>query len=122
MGSRAIAVTGAARGIGAALEHELARRGFTVGCLTRGARLPEGAPASMIAVDCDVADDASVVRAMDELAHKAGGIRGLVNNSGIHKEGPSATLDIADFDAVMAINARAVFVGCRAAYPHLKDK
>ena len=72
----AIAVTGAARGIGAAIAHELAR--------------------------------------------KAGGLRGLVNNSGIHKEGASATLDIRDFDDVMAINARAVFVGCRAAYPHLK--
>ena len=116
----AIAVTGAARGIGAAIAHELARRGFVVGCLTRGARLPDGAPASMIAVDCDVGDDASVHRAMDELAQKAGGLRGLVNNSGIHKEGPSATLDIQDFDDVMAINARAVFVGCRAAHPHLK--
>jgi NAD(P)-dependent dehydrogenase (short-subunit alcohol dehydrogenase family) len=118
----AIAVTGAAKGIGAAIALELARRGFTVGCLTRGARLPAGAQASerLIAVECDVADDASVTRALDGLAARAGGLRGLVNNAGIHKEGPSDTIAMADYDALMAINARAVFVGCRAAFPHLK--
>jgi len=118
----AIAVTGAARGIGAAIARELARRGFTVGCLTRGARLPEGTEASarMIAVDCDVSDDASIAHALDELAARAGGLRGLVNNAGIHKEGPSDAIAMADYDALMAINARAVFVGCRAAFAHLK--
>jgi NAD(P)-dependent dehydrogenase (short-subunit alcohol dehydrogenase family) len=120
----AIAVTGAARGIGAAVALELARRGFTVGCLTRGARLPEGAAAAaehLIAVDCDVADDASIAHALDTLAARAGGLRGLVNNAGIHKEGPSDAIAMADYDALMAINARAVFVGCRAAFPHLKE-
>jgi NAD(P)-dependent dehydrogenase (short-subunit alcohol dehydrogenase family) len=118
----AIAVTGAARGIGAAIARELARRGFTVGCLTRGARLPEGTEASarMIAVDCDVSDDASIAHALDELAARAGGLRGLVNNAGIHKEGPSDAIAMADYDALMAINARAVFVGCRAAFAHLR--
>jgi NAD(P)-dependent dehydrogenase (short-subunit alcohol dehydrogenase family) len=118
----AIAVTGAARGIGAAIARELARRGFTVGCLTRGARLPEGTEASarMIPVDCDVSDDASIAHALDELAARAGGLRGLVNNAGIHKEGPSDAIAMADYDALMAINARAVFVGCRAAFAHLK--
>ncbi len=118
----AIAVTGAARGIGAAIARELARRGFTVGCLTRGGRLPEGAEATarMIAVDCDVSDDASIARALDELAARAGGLRGLVNNAGIHKEGPSDAIAMADYDTLMAINARAVFVGCRAAFAHLK--
>jgi NAD(P)-dependent dehydrogenase (short-subunit alcohol dehydrogenase family) len=116
----AIGVTGAARGIGAAIALELARRGFTVGCLTRGARRPEGAPASMIALDCDVTDDLSLHRAIDELAQRAGGLAGLVNNSGIHSEGPSEAIAMADYDALMAVNARGLFVGCRAAFPHLK--
>jgi NAD(P)-dependent dehydrogenase (short-subunit alcohol dehydrogenase family) len=118
----AIAVTGAARGIGAAIARELARRGFTVGCLSRGARLPDGAEATerLIAVDCDVADDASIARALDELAARTGGLRGLVNNAGVHREGPSDAIAMADYDALMAINARAVFVGCRAAFAHLK--
>ncbi len=116
----AIGITGGARGIGAALSLELARRGFTVGCLTRGARVPEGAPASMIGVECDVSDDASLHRAVDELAQRAGGLAGFINNAGIHNEGPSESIAMADFDHLMAINTRAVFVGCRAAFPHLK--
>ena len=116
----AIGITGGARGIGAALALELARRGFVVGCLTRGARLPEGAPPSMLAVECDVGDDASLHRAVDALAARAGGLVGMVNNAGIHNEGPSETIPMADFDALMAVNMRAVFVGCRAAFPHLK--
>jgi NAD(P)-dependent dehydrogenase (short-subunit alcohol dehydrogenase family) len=122
----AIAVTGGARGIGAAIALDLARRGFTVGCLTRGARLPEGAApdlaARLVAIECDVGDEASLMRATASLAERAGGLRGMVNNAGIHKEGASATIALADYDDVMAINARAVFAGCRAAYPHLKDR
>jgi NAD(P)-dependent dehydrogenase (short-subunit alcohol dehydrogenase family) len=118
----AIGVTGGARGIGAAIALELARRGFTVGCLTRGARLPDGAGPTMLAVACDVDDEAGIHRAVDELAARAGGLIGLVNNAGIHNEGPSATIAMADYDALMAINARAVFVGCRAAFPHLKAR
>jgi len=115
-----IGITGGARGIGAALSLELARRGFTVGCLTRGARLPEGAPDGMLAIDCDVGDDASIHRAVDELAAQAGGLIGMINNAGIHNEGPSEAIPMADFDLLMAIDMRAVFVGCRAAFPHLK--
>ena len=118
--SGAIGITGGARGIGAALSLELARRGFTVGCLTRGARVPEGAPASMIGVECDVSDDASLHRAVDTLAARAGGLAGFINNAGIHNEGPSESIAMADFDRLMAVNSRAVFVGCRAAFPHLK--
>src|SRR5438105_1207011 len=93
----AIGVTGGARGIGAAISLELARRGFTVGCLTRGARVPEGAPPSVLGVECDVSDDTSIHRALDDLAKRAGGLVGLVNNAGIHSEGPSEAIDMADF-------------------------
>jgi NAD(P)-dependent dehydrogenase (short-subunit alcohol dehydrogenase family) len=42
MSGRTIAVTGTSRGIGAGTAIELARRGFQVGCLSRGADYPEG--------------------------------------------------------------------------------
>lgn len=44
---------------------------------------------------------------------------GLVNNAGIHLDGKSAELRTAVYDEVMSTNARAVFVACREAYPHL---
>jgi len=121
---KVIAVTGASRGIGAAIALELARRGFTVGCLTRKGQGPEVAEAAEFAsrfvnVACDVTDEASVRDAFARLAGKAGALDGLVNNAGIHLDGRSHELPVATYDKVMATNATAVFVACREAYRHL---
>jgi NAD(P)-dependent dehydrogenase (short-subunit alcohol dehydrogenase family) len=126
MTERVIAVTGASRGIGAAIVLELARRGFTVGCLSRKGAGPEQAvPAALAArlldVACDVNDEASVRTAFATLVERTGRLDGLVNNAGIHLDGRSATLETATFDQVMDTNARAVFVACREAYPHLEQ-
>jgi NAD(P)-dependent dehydrogenase (short-subunit alcohol dehydrogenase family) len=58
--------------------------------------------------------------ALAEVVARAGRLDGLVNNAGIHLDGRSATFETARFDEVMATNARAVFVACREAYPHLE--
>lgn len=121
---KVIAVTGASRGIGAAIALELARRGFTVGCLTRKGQGPEVVEAAEFAsrfvnVACDVTDEASVKDAFARVAGKAGALDGLVNNAGIHLDGRSHELPVATYDKVMATNATAVFVACREAYRHL---
>lgn len=123
--AKVVAVTGASRGIGAAIVVELARRGFTVGCLSRKGRGPEqDVPAALAArlvnVACDVNDEASVRAALAALVARAGRLDGLVNNAGIHLDGRSAAFETAKFDEVMDTNARAVFVACREAYPHLE--
>lgn len=123
-----IAVTGASRGIGAAIALELARRGHTVGCLTRkGAGIESASVDStlagrMVNVACDVTDEASVRKGFAALAEHAGGIDGLVNNAGIFLEGKSAELATDVYDKVMDTNARAVFVACREVYPHLQAR
>ena len=122
--SKVIAVTGASRGIGAAIALELARRGYTVGCLTRNGKGPEVPEAAQFAsrlvnVACDVTDEASVKDAFARVAGKAGALDGLVNNAGIHLDGRSHELPVATYDKVMATNATAVFVACREAYRHL---
>jgi NAD(P)-dependent dehydrogenase (short-subunit alcohol dehydrogenase family) len=119
---RLIAVTGASRGIGAAIAVDLARRGFRVGCLSRHGSLPEGDMTSDIAARlvparCDVIDERSVRTALAEIA--AGGLHGLVNNAGIHLDAPSHELTLETYERVMRINATAVFTACREAYPHL---
>ncbi|MDX1375753.1 MAG: SDR family oxidoreductase [Burkholderiales bacterium] len=128
-GGKVIAVTGASRGIGAAIALELARRGHRVGCLTRkgrgiereGAMLEHPALAArMIPLACDVEDEASVKQAFAALAQAAGRIDGLVNNAGLHLDRRSAELPTAEYEKVMNVNARAVFVCAREAYPHLE--
>lgn len=115
---RAIAVTGASRGIGAAIALELAGRGFTVGCLSRKGLGPEHA--RCIPLACDVTDVVSIRQALAALAERTGGIGGLVNNAGVHLDGKSHELATGVYDQVMDTNARAVFVACREAYPYLE--
>jgi NAD(P)-dependent dehydrogenase (short-subunit alcohol dehydrogenase family) len=121
----AIAVTGATRGIGAAIAVELARAGFTVGCLSRKgeppavAGLDETVRSRFVTVRCDVTDEASLRAALADVSSRAGGLRGLVNNAGIHLDGPSDSFTTAQWDQVFSTNATAVFVACREAYPHL---
>jgi NAD(P)-dependent dehydrogenase (short-subunit alcohol dehydrogenase family) len=122
---KTIAVTGASRGIGAAIALELARRQFRVGCLTRkgagieNAAIPVELADRFVNVGCDVTDELSVRAALTQLAQATGGIDGLVNNAGIHLDGPSDRLETAVFERVMKTNATAVYTTCREAYPHL---
>jgi NAD(P)-dependent dehydrogenase (short-subunit alcohol dehydrogenase family) len=125
MAGKVIAVTGASRGIGAAIALELAQRGFTVGCLTRKGAGVESAAAPaplakrLLTVACDVNDEASIGKAFAALAAQAGTIDGLVNNAGVHLHGKSAEFATARYEEVMDTNARSVFLCSREAYPFL---
>jgi NAD(P)-dependent dehydrogenase (short-subunit alcohol dehydrogenase family) len=125
-GARIIAVTGASRGIGAAIALELARRGFTVGCLTRGGGCPDigEAPSQvanrLVGCRCDVTDEQSIREALHELVRRTGGLHGLVNNAGVHIDAPSHEMTTSEYGRVMAVNATAVFVVCREAFPFLQ--
>lgn len=122
--ARTIVVTGASRGIGATIALELARRGYTVACLSRKGLGPEiQVPAELaprlINLQCDVTNEASVSQALSSVAQKAGAINGIVNNAGIHLDGPSDKLTLDVYNQVMSTNATAVFTACREVYPHL---
>lgn len=119
-----IAVTGANRGIGAAIALALARAGYGVACLTRSGGVPDAgadgaAHARFLPLRCDVLDEAAVSAALARAAAGPGGLIGLVNNAGLHTDGKSAELATPDYQRVMAVNATAVFAVARAAYPHL---
>jgi NAD(P)-dependent dehydrogenase (short-subunit alcohol dehydrogenase family) len=115
MAGKVIAVTGASRGIGAAIAAELVRRGFAVGSLTRKAIGVDGT----LPIACDVNDEESLKQAFKTLADKTGRIDGLVNNAGVHLYGKSAELPTARYEEVMDTNARSVFLCSREAYPYL---
>lgn len=108
-----IIVTGASKGIGAALAAELRRRGRVVWGLSRGGDGP--AEHNLI---CDVTDETRVRAAFGEIA-AAGPIAALVNNAGVHIPAKSHELETALFERIMALNTTAVMVCAREVYPHL---
>ena len=121
-------VTGASRGIGAAIAAELGRRGYqVVGTATTdegAARITQALstfPGSR-GVRLDVNDAPAVDALIDGLA-KAGGIQVLVNNAGITRDTLAMRMKDEDWDAVLDTNLKAVFRVSRAVIrPMMKQR
>ncbi|MEO3934522.1 SDR family oxidoreductase [Micrococcaceae bacterium Sec7.4] len=113
-----VIVTGGASGIGAATTSHLLRRGANVAVLDLN---PNGVPASALAIQCDVANDASVRAAVERVARELGGIDVVVNNAGIGAQGTVADNDDAEWHRVFDVNVVGAVRVCRAALPYLRQ-
>jgi 3-oxoacyl-[acyl-carrier protein] reductase len=126
---QAAIVTGASRGIGAAVAERLARDGFAVAVNFAGrtadadavVRRIEAAGGRAVAVQADVSDPAAVARLFDATEAAFGGVDVLVNNAGIMKLAPLADSDDALFDGQVAINLKGTFNTLRQAARRLRD-
>jgi 3-oxoacyl-[acyl-carrier protein] reductase len=127
--SKVAIVTGASRGIGAAVAGRLATDGFTIVINYSGdtksaealARQIEGEGGRALAVKADVSDP-KAVRSMFDAAEAAfGGIDVLVNNAGIMKLAKIADSDDALFDQQIAVNLKGSFNAMREAARRLRD-
>ncbi|TPN13632.1 SDR family oxidoreductase [Mesorhizobium sp. B2-3-3] len=127
--TRAAIVTGASRGIGAAIARRLARDGVAVVVnYARGRAEAEALVDAIeadggkaVAVQADIADPAGIASLFDAGEKAFGGVDILVNNAGIMKTSPIAATDDASFDAQVAVNLGGVFRGMREGARRLRD-
>ncbi len=122
---RVALVTGAARGIGAAIARALAENGAAVALADLLPEVEEAASAlraagyRALAVTADVTDADACQRAVDATVAEFGQLDVLVNNAGVVRLAPAESLSDEDWDLTMAVNLRAAFVMSRAAFPAL---
>jgi 3-oxoacyl-[acyl-carrier protein] reductase len=122
-------VTGGSRGIGAATVRRLAKDGAAVAFTYAASDEKAAALAAEIqadggkgfAIKADSADPGAVRHAVAETASRFGRLDILVNNAGILLRGPVDDFSLADFDRMLAVNVRAVFVAVQAAIAHMGE-
>jgi 2-keto-3-deoxy-L-fuconate dehydrogenase len=112
------AVTGGASGIGAAVVTELARQGARVAVLDLQDP-PDGSPHAL-AIQADVADDASVRAAIEQITVRLGRLDVLVNNAGIGAQGTVEDNDDVEWHRVLDVNLLGMVRTSRAALPALR--
>lgn len=129
MGERVAVVSGAARGIGAAIAKRLAADGLRVGVLdldaaacadTVGAITEAGGQA--VALGADVSNEESVAAAVHQLENELGAPTVVVNNAGILRDNLLFKMSVDDWDAVLNVHLRGAFLLTRAVQKYMVEQ
>jgi 3-oxoacyl-[acyl-carrier protein] reductase len=129
LASKVALVTGASRGIGAAIARRLAADGASVAITySKGAdaaasvvKAIEGAGGKALAIQADAVDDAAVKSAVEKTVATFGQLDVLVNNAGTAIPKPFEESTLEELDRVIDLNLRGVFVATLAALKHIGD-
>jgi NAD(P)-dependent dehydrogenase (short-subunit alcohol dehydrogenase family) len=130
-------VTGGSSGIGRGIALEFAREGariviadiqesplqgkyHEIDVTTPTVQEIENLGVQGIFIKTDVSEESQVAQMIQRTVEHFGGLDILVNNAGIHIPGGSQDISIADWDKVVGINLRGVFMTTKLAIPHLK--
>ena len=117
-------VTGAGRGIGRAIAVAFAKEAASVVCSARSVAEIEAVAGEIdgLAVPCDVADEADIRKLMDATVAAYGRIDILVNNAGAVARLPVHELPVDDWDHVINVNLRGLFLCTKYALPSMLER
>src|SRR5438034_193663 len=118
-------ITGGKR-IGAVVATEMARRGADVAIVYRSSHTEADETADAVrklgrrsvVLHADLRDPDACDRVVDDTVSALGRLDVLINMASIYQQTPIDTLDVADWDAQMAVDLRAAWLCARAAVPH----
>jgi len=127
---RVAIVTGAGQGIGEAIAVRLAKTGAHVAVVDLNLPLAEAVAERLralgrrsLAIRCDVSQAADVAAMRDRVLGEFGKIDILVNNAGIAgKNAPLVEVSEADWDQVMTVDVKSVFLCAKAVLPHMIER
>jgi NAD(P)-dependent dehydrogenase (short-subunit alcohol dehydrogenase family) len=124
LSGKRVLITGAARGIGAALAGQLASHGARLGLVGLEPETMEAVARrcgeGTFVAECDVSSSENVTQAVDAASEALGGLDVVVANAGIAAGGPLRSQDLRSWERVIEINLLGVMYTDRAALPHLE--
>ena len=121
MKDKVVLVTGAASGIGMACAQRFAEQGATLVLADRQDSSELAQALDAIAVEVDVSDETSVERLYSLIADHYGRLDVLAHLAGVVQRGLVTEISSDDWDTVVDINLKGMFLCCRGAIPLMRD-
>jgi 3-oxoacyl-[acyl-carrier protein] reductase len=120
-------VTGASKGIGKVIALKLASIGYSLAIIARNEKQLtdlnaeiEKSGVSCLMLAADLSDEKTPQRIIEETISHFGRLDLLINNAGLAQSSDISETDVATWNTIFNVNARAPFFLCKAAIPHLR--
>ncbi|MDR0252383.1 MAG: glucose 1-dehydrogenase [Brucellaceae bacterium] len=119
-------ITGAGSGFGEAMARKFVQEGANVVVVDRDAagakRVAGELGVHALAVEADIASESGVAEAVRQAIMQFGRVDIVINNAGIgHKPQPAENVQPDEFDRIVGVNIRGIYLMSRALIPHFKD-
>lgn len=120
--NKTVVITGAAKGIGAACTQIFFKAGANVVLLDLQESETNMTDEKWLSIRCNVSVEEEVSAAFEQIKKKFGGVDFLINNAGIQRYGTVTETSVEEWDEVMNVNLKSLFLCSKCAIPLMMQK